>query len=284
MRQARIKPTNHDVWHHCYNRVVGTSEDRPFGDVEKEQFIRILFRIKRLYKVQVIGYQVLSNHYHILLQTPSKQPSEEETCARYKAFHNGRRTIEPGSAACQIWQKRLIDVSWFMRHLQQLFTNWYNQTRPIRRRGTLWASRFKNTVLEHGPAVYRCWSYVENNPVRAGIVKDAADYRFGSYGYWRQRGRHPFEQDVREALGDVQEAYAYLTGALEERGGTEESGFVLTTRRRVRFWVDGAVIGSERYVREIMQDRTNRHRLAKSTSEVEGNPLFAWRRLRTVPA
>jgi hypothetical protein len=34
-----------------------------------------------------------------------------------------------------------------MRHLQHLFTAWYNRTRPLRRRGSLWADRFKHTIL-----------------------------------------------------------------------------------------------------------------------------------------
>jgi hypothetical protein len=49
MRQARLKPDYRDTWHHCYNRVVGTCEDRPFGDAEKEQFVRILRRVADFY-------------------------------------------------------------------------------------------------------------------------------------------------------------------------------------------------------------------------------------------
>ncbi len=79
-----------------------------------------------------------------------------------------------------------------MRHLQHLYSAWYNRSRPIRRRGPLWAGRFKNTVLEDGAALWACWTYIERNPVRAGMVEDAADYRFCSYGRGRQSGRHPF--------------------------------------------------------------------------------------------
>ena len=32
-REARTLP---DTWHRCYNLTAGTSEDRPFGDAEKE--------------------------------------------------------------------------------------------------------------------------------------------------------------------------------------------------------------------------------------------------------
>ena len=72
----------------------------------------------------------------------------------YTAFHQGRRTLRPGSRACRAWQARMRDVSWCMRHLQHLYSIWYNHSRPIRRRGPLWAGRFKNTVLEDGAALW----------------------------------------------------------------------------------------------------------------------------------
>ena len=73
----------------------------------------------------------------------------------------------------------------------------------MRRRGALWGSRFKNTLLESGAAVWACWAYIERNPVRAGMVPDPADYRFCSYGAWAQGGRHPFEENARELLVPV---------------------------------------------------------------------------------
>ena len=200
MRRPRLKPDYRDTWHHCYNHAVGTKADRPFDDADKEQFVRILHRVAGLYTAEVVAYQVMSNHWHILLRTPEAIPSEEETIRRYEAFHEGKRTLLPGSRLCAEWQKRLRDVSWCMRHLQHLYTAWYNRTRPIRRRGPLWAGRFKNTVIEQGEALWACWVYVERNPVRANMVADPADYRFCSYGVWAQTGRHPFEAAVRTVL------------------------------------------------------------------------------------
>ncbi len=42
MRHARLKPEGRDTWHPCYSHAAGTTEDRPFGPAEKEQFVRIL--------------------------------------------------------------------------------------------------------------------------------------------------------------------------------------------------------------------------------------------------
>jgi REP element-mobilizing transposase RayT len=122
MRQARLKPDYRDTWHHCYNRVVGTCEDRPFGDAEKEQFVRILRRVADFYAVRIVAYQVMSNHFHLVLQAPEEPPSAEETARRFAAFHGGRRTLAPDSPLCEQWRARLRDVSWCLRHLQHLHT------------------------------------------------------------------------------------------------------------------------------------------------------------------
>ena len=313
MRQPRLKPDYRDTWHHTYNHTVGTTEDRPLGDADKEQFVNILHRVAGLYTVQIAAYQVMSNHWHLLLRTPEAVPSEEETIRRFTAFHNGKRTLLPGSRLCEEWQKRLRDVSWCMRHLQHLYTAWYNRTRPLRRKGTLWAGRFKNTVLEMGQPLWACWAYIERNPVRAGMVADPADYRFCSYGVWAQTGRHPFEDSLREALlPSLPEGLSNLTPkelraalaerfarqAAEDAGGTQaqaeaaaatsKPSFTLSATRRVRHWVDGLVIGSELFVLETMrrvrtEQEVTRHRLTQAAPPAPDAALICcWRRLRVM--
>lgn len=296
MRYARINVSHQDTWHHCYNRLAGTSRDLPFRDADKEQFVRILHRVSLLYSVKVVAYQMMSNHFHLLLHAPAAEPSAEETCRRYQAFHRSKRTLEPDTPACRIWQARCRDVSWFMRHLQHLFTVWFNRSRPVRRRGSLWADRYKNTILEDGLAVWSCWNYIENNPVRAGMVGDAADYRFGSHGTWHQKGRHPFEENVLAlalplvkslfAVKSLAQIRARMDQVLNDKAGgapvTEK--FVLTVKRRVRHWTSGLVIGSELFVREIMSRNgnltsPNRHRLAPAASPSDQR-IFAWRRVQ----
>lgn len=290
MRHARVRVDTQSTWYHCYNRICGTREDLPFGDLEKEQFVRVLRRVSRLYAVHIVAYQVMSNHFHILLHAPAQAPSPEEMCRRYRAFHRGQRTLEPDSPACRAWQARSRDVSWFMRHLQQLFTIWYNRTRPLRRRGSLWADRFKHTLLESGSAVWACWCYIENNPLRAGIVRDAGDYRYGSYGVWRQSGRHPFEDQLmaaglpmaRDVLGiatqvDLREAMARVLGE-------GSSGAPDRTPRRVRYWTQGLVIGSRLYLVWVMSryrssQALHRHRSGRMAIP-STSALYVWRRLR----
>jgi putative transposase len=57
----------------------------------------------------------------------------------------------------------------------------YVNTRE-RRTGSLWEGRYKSSPISTDEYLLACCRYVELNPVRAGIVADAADYRWSSYG------------------------------------------------------------------------------------------------------
>jgi hypothetical protein len=237
----------------------------------------------------VVAYQVMSNHYHLLVHAPQNCCSLAEVCRRYEAFHRGRKVLDPESSLCRQWQERMRDISWFMRHLQQLFTTWYNRSRPVRRRGSLWADRFKHTILEGGQAVWACWKYIENNPVRAGMVEHAGDYRFCTFGVWRQSGRHPFAAEATELLvpmlgfAELDHVMQVLAEALNEQMPThEDAGLSREISRRVRYWVDGLVIGSDLFIREVMTAHHPRAAIRRILHDSKQDPpLACWRRLRS---
>jgi len=198
--------------------------------------------------------------------------------------------------------------------LQQRFTSWYNRTRPTRRRGTLWADRFKNTIVQGETALWDCIRYVEMNPVRAGVCTDPGDYRFSTWGRYKGSGRHPFQANVvrhlRQTLGEQARTWsgarilAELNAdmarvAAAERGESSEAifapesaarrgdWFVLTVRRRVRYWSDGAIIGSKSFVRNIAAavldpDRAEKKRLATGRRGEARAGIYSWRRLHVI--
>lgn len=313
MRHARLKPVAADTFMHVYNRTVGTRMEFPFGDCEKETFISRLLKLSELYVVEVIAYQLMSNHFHILVHVPAEAPSLEETAARFNRYYPKKSALNADSLACARLAPQLRDISAFMKDLQQPFTRWFNRTRPTRRRGHLWAERFKNTVLENGLAVWDCWKYIEMNPVRAHMVSDPADYRFCSFGHWSGVGRHPCATAVEnrllpwlrgllgtETLTDVQQSLhvefarirtteagqtpGQIEAAMAEAGARER--FTTQVDRRVRYWVDGLVIGSERFVRETMgrvrvAATVQKRRLVRALAPTADRPdLFCFKQLR----
>ncbi len=49
------------------------------------------------------------------------------------------------------------------------------------RTGSLWEGRFKSSPIQTNNYLLRCCRYVELNPVKAGMVKRAEDYRWSSF-------------------------------------------------------------------------------------------------------
>jgi len=134
-------------------------------------------------------------------------------------------------------------------------------------------------VLENGLAVWDCWLYVEMNPVRAHMAARPADYRFCTFGAWSATGKHPFAEAVEKRampwlkglvhvdglkdLRDVMRKQFALATAVERKqteeqiataiaAAAEKEPFVTQLDRRVRYWVDGLVIGSDLFVRNTL--------------------------------
>jgi REP element-mobilizing transposase RayT len=301
-------------YYHLMNRVAGEPGYFPFGDVEKEKLFRLAVDLSRFYSLDLLSVVVMGNHYHMVCAAPAEAPSRDQVTANWRAFH-GKQPFEPNWDDPETVGRlaaRMRDISCFIKDLQQRFTCWFNRTRPKRRRGGLWADRFKNTILDRDTALWDCLTYVEMNPVRAKLAKCPGDYRFCTWGRMVGGGTHPFATDLvrhlRQHLGEqarrwsnrrvVAELAANMARiAAGERGGSSEaifaeeesarvSGdrFTVTARRRVRYWTDGVVIGSELFVRNVAAKLFDaRHalkkRLARGVPPDSANPLFAYRRL-----
>ncbi len=314
-RVARIRPADTDAYYHITNRVVGMPGDFPFDDVEKQKFISLTKKLSEFFTVEVITALVMSNHYHIVCFAPAETLPDEAVVERYNRFYGKKKPeLSVNDPQCAEVARRMRNVSEFIGQLQQQFTAWFNSSRPQRRRGTLWADRFKSTILERETSLWNCLCYVEMNPVRAKMVSDPADYRFGTWGIWSASGKHPFAANLERHLPAFEgsAARARTLPEIETRFRTEfaricawEHGkvgeeitkamqdaekrpsFALRADRRVRYWTDGLIIGSKTFVREMAarrwsEERVNKHRLQCSESDDDSpSPIYSWRRLRT---
>jgi len=116
------------------------------------------------------------------------------------------------------------------------------------RRGTLWQGRYRATLVEKERYLFACYRYVEQNPVRAGLVKRARDYPWSSHNanaYGRRNGAIT-PQERYDALGvdsaTRQAAYRALFA-------TELPD---STAWEIRFATNrGWALGSERFRKEV---------------------------------
>jgi len=77
-----------------------------------------------------------------------------------------------------------VDAAALSRAMQSLgrrYVRWFNQRHG--RSGTLWEGRYRSTVLEPERHLVDAMRYVECNPVRSGIVADAAAYPWSSLAH-----------------------------------------------------------------------------------------------------
>jgi REP element-mobilizing transposase RayT len=202
------------VVYHCVSRVV---ERRfAFGDTEREQFRMIMRMMENFSGCRVLSYCIMSNHVHLLLEVPpmpAEGISDEEMLKRLGGLYTqgfvgevakqlkDARKIGSEAFAEAIRSRftyRMHDLSEFMRTLMQRMTRWFN--REHKRTGTLWEERFKSVIVESGDASRMMAAYIDLNPVRAGMVKDPAEYRWSSYGEAVGGGAKGNGKKAREGL------------------------------------------------------------------------------------
>ena len=94
------------------------------------------------------------------------------------------------------------------------------------------------------------------------------------------------QEFARLAAEEARQSSSAVDAAMQ--AAVEPLAFTLSARRRVRHWVDGLVIGSDVFVRDVMcrvrpKAAVAKHRLARAASTIPGGtPICCWRRLRTI--
>ncbi|MDQ2087486.1 transposase [Herbivorax sp. ANBcel31] len=71
------------------------------------------------------------------------------------------------------------DISKVMKRITVSYVHYFNN--KYKRAGHLFQGRFKSEVVEEDNYVLALARYIHNNPVKAGIVKRASDYKWSSY-------------------------------------------------------------------------------------------------------
>ena len=94
---------------------------------------------------QIHAYVLMTNHVHLLMSQP-----------------------RPGS------------IGRVMQSVGGRYVRFFN--RRIGRTGTLWEGRYRATVINSDEYLFACCRYIEENPVRAGMVSEPGAYRWSSFG------------------------------------------------------------------------------------------------------
>ena len=131
------------VHYHLYTR--GNRKEKIFIDDEDFEYcLNVMSRSKRRYGISLFCYCLMPNHVHFL--------------------------VKPTKAR---------DLSKFMHWTNRAYAGYFNK--KYGKVGHLWQGRFKSKPVLKESYLSNLADYIENNPVRANMVKDTSEYRWSSY-------------------------------------------------------------------------------------------------------
>ncbi|MBA4369539.1 MAG: hypothetical protein C0403_18080, partial [Desulfobacterium sp.] len=272
-RTARMINSQDKTAYHIMSRTA--LDGYPFGDVEKDELVTIIQKFSKLFFMEVFGYCIMGNHFHLLVQVfPELYFSDDEVRKRCRFFYGDDFQISDRQVG--YYREKLSSLPKYMKEIKQAFSSYYNKRHN--RRGTLWGDRYKSVIVEQGETLINCLAYIDLNPVRAGIVEKPEAYRWSSIGYHLQTqnkdgflsfdfGLQKFgPMDAKERLRQYRE-FVYESGAINTQKGRQiDPGLLKNERKkkfqitradrfqnRTRYFTDSGIIGSKEFVRQNYQ-------------------------------
>ncbi len=139
-----------------------------------------------------------------------------------------------------------------MQAVGRRYVRYFNDSQG--RSGTLWEGRYRSTLIETERYLLACMVYIDLNPVRAGMAKEAAGYPWSSHGHYvglrtdKLVTPHPLFWELGNTPFAREAAYAELV----RNAITPEQQDALT-----RSALSGWALGSDKFVADL-QNRTTR--------------------------
>jgi len=134
------------IEHACYHIVArGNQKQVIFKENDDfDKFLGIVKMAKKKYTIKIYAYCLMPNHVHLL--------------------------IDPSDS---------YEISKFMHWINRGYTAYFNT--KYEKVGHLWQGRFKSKPIVKDNYLFHCASYIEMNPLRAGLVTDISNYLWTSY-------------------------------------------------------------------------------------------------------
>ena len=140
-----------DAWYHLMNR--GRRREEIYTDKHDYMgFIDLLQEVSEIFNVSIAAYCLMSNHYHLLIQTPD------------------------------------ANLSRFMRHINGVYTQRFNLRHG--HDGPLFRGRYKSILIDQDSYLLELIRYIHRNPFESGLEKAFGQYLWSSHkGYLSNAGK-----------------------------------------------------------------------------------------------
>ena len=183
-----------DSVHHLVSRIA----HRVFfmKDDECNDFVVMMRRVAAFCGIRLIGWCIMTNHFHILVHLPVRPDviDEDEILRRVKilkgsagaeqligelARHRAQGAEEEVARTLDRLRARMYDLGEFMKTLKQWFSQEYN--RRFSHVGTLWESAYHDKGVPMKVSdMAKVLAYIHLNPIRAAIVTGFTEYTWSS--------------------------------------------------------------------------------------------------------
>jgi putative transposase len=127
---------------------INNKEMKMRRDEIKELFMAVVFRAKKKYSFTLENFCVMANHYHFLIK-----PGNGENLSRI--------------------------MQWILSRFAEAFN------RRTGSSGHLWGERFFSCIVNNIQQYLRVFEYIDNNPVKAGVVKKPGDWPYSGIYHHR---------------------------------------------------------------------------------------------------
>jgi len=129
--------------YHILNRGNGR-QDIFHKDGDYQSFINLIKESKTKYSIKIFAYCIMPNHFHLVVE-----PEKGEDLSKW--------------------------MQWLMTSHVRRYHRHYNSS------GHIWQGRYKSFIVQNNEYLLMVLRYVENNPVRKGLVKMAKDWPWSSH-------------------------------------------------------------------------------------------------------
>ena len=188
-RKYLISPEDTPYYHvmaRCVRRAFLCGIDKYSGNNYEHRRQPIVDRIKFLagiFNIDVCAYSIMSNHYHLVLKINSTEKWSDKQVLMYwselcqlkpicqRLLDNDVMSYGEKELAYRqtdVYRKRLMSISWFMKLLNEHIAKECNKEEGIG--GKFFESRFKSQALLDEKALLTCMAYVDLNPIRAAMA------------------------------------------------------------------------------------------------------------------
>jgi len=145
-------------------------------------FLAILDRCATKYGFSVIGYVLMANHCHVIVQSPTDPRYAELTTRETRCRH--RRPYPRGHMKASALSQFMHGLMWMTSRRIQ---------RELGIKGHFWEDSYWATQIQDAVHLLIALAYDHNNPVKEKMVERPEDYRRSSAAWWAGTGGAPVD-------------------------------------------------------------------------------------------